>query len=220
MKLRLLKDDAGLSLTELLVVSVLMSVIIATAYMLLGAAQNMTDMSVAQSIASDEAQHAVDTMTMEIRQAQENEESKGAFKLAEANQVQFFLDGDRDGRPELVTYYVSGTSLVRTVAQPTNASTPFTFGTASAPVVVIKKLSNFAGPIFCYHGVDVDAAAVCVGGYKHGFNVIATTDPYATFPKIAMVGIYLQNQQASGGKVATVSSDVVARVRAVQNAVK
>ena len=74
-----LRDDSGLSLTELLVVSVLISVILAASYFLFGAASSMNNLAMARAIASDEAQRAVDQMSRDLRQAQENVAEKGVF---------------------------------------------------------------------------------------------------------------------------------------------
>jgi|GEM_PF-2694432 len=218
--MRILRDDTGLSLTELMVVSVLMSVIIATVYMLFGAASAITDTSSARAIAGDEAQHAVDKMTMDLRQAQENEDGKGAFTISLENKVQFFVDLTHDARPEKVTYYITGTNLYRTVASPTNNVPPFTFGAAGAPQLMVAGIDPAGGSLFCYHGVIADSGATCANGHKHGFNVITSNDPYSTEPKIAMVGINLVNKQSSGGRTVTVYSNALARARALQNEVK
>jgi len=218
--MRIKLDDRGLTLVELLVVSTLMSMVIVSTYLLLSTTQNVSSMSMAQSFAYDEAQHAVDTMTMEIRQAQENEEGRGAFTIAEPNRVQFFLDTNGDGRPELVTYYVDSGKLYRTVAPATNTEPPFSFGPPGVATIIISHLDSSTEAIFCYHGTEIDDTVVCVGGYKHGFSTISTADPYSTSPKITMVGLYLVNQQSFGDRTVSVITDVLARVRSVQNIVK
>ena len=212
-------DDRGVTLAELLVVSVLMSVVIVSTYLLLGTTQNISNVSMAQSLASDEAQHAVDMMTSEIRQAQENEEGHGAFTIAEPSRVQFFFDANGDGRPELITYYVDSGKLYRTVTPATNTEPPFTFGPPGVATTIISHLDS-SEAIFCYHGTEINDTVVCAGGYKHGFSTISTADPYSTSPKITMVGLYLVNQQSFGDRTVSVITDVLARVRSVQNIVK
>jgi prepilin-type N-terminal cleavage/methylation domain-containing protein len=218
--MRFFRDDKGLSLTELMVVSVLMSIIIATVYMLFGAAANITGNATARAVAGDEATRAIDKMTMDIRQAQESGESKGAFTIAEANRVQFFVDLTHDGKPEQVTYYVTGTKLYRTVASPTNAIPPFTYSAAGTPQVMVTGIDSTGGSLFCYHDITVNNTATCANAQKHGFNIVTTTDPYSTEPKIAMVGVNLWNKQSSGGKTITVHANAVARVRSILNTVK
>jgi prepilin-type N-terminal cleavage/methylation domain-containing protein len=214
-----LRDDSGLSLTELLVVSVLISVILAASYFMFAAAQSMNNIAMARSIASDESQSAIDRMSLELRQAQENVPDNGVFKLAGASDMKFYSDLDHDGRPELVRYYVEGGSLKRTVAPPTNNAPPFTNPTPGAPKVLVKTLGTSAGPVFCYHSTVVNTIAAC-GTAKHGFNIVTTSDPYNTTPKISMVGIKIDDVSKSGDKTITVISRALVRMRTVENTVK
>lgn len=218
-----IRDDRGMSLTELLVVSVLMSVIIATAYMLFGAAQTIGDSASARAIAADDAQTAIDKIGKELRQAVDNsstdDQSKdGAFTIAEANRVQFCSDVTGDGKPEQITYYVSGGNLVRTVAPPTNTEPLWTFGAAGAPTIEVENVSTAGAAIFCYHSDTVPATPVaCSAGQQHGFTIVNTTSPWTTDPKISMVGIHLVNSQSQGGRTSTQISDALIRLRASQN---
>jgi len=217
-----IRDDRGMSLTELLVVSVLMSVIIATAYMLFGAAQTIGDSASARAIAADDAQTAIDKIGKELRQAIDNtstdDQSKdGAFTIAEANRVQFCSDVTGDGKPELVTYYVSGGNLVRTVAPPTNSEPIWTFGAAGAPTVLVENVKTTSGNLFCYHELTPNTAAVCSAGQKHGFAIVNNASPWTTDPKISLVGIHLVNSQSQGGRTSTKISDALIRLRASQN---
>ena len=214
-----LRDDSGLTLTELLVVSVLILVILAAAYFMFGAAQSMNDLAMARANASDEAQAAIDLMSRELRQAQENVADKGAFKLAGANDMKFYSDLDHDGRPELVRYYVEGGSLKRTVAPPTNYAPEFNNPTPGPPTVLVRTLGTSAGPVFCYHGMTASTTALC-GTVKHGFAIVTTSDPYNTTPKITMVGIKLDDVNKSGDKTVTVISRALVRLRTVENTVK
>ena len=107
----------------------------------------MNNLAMARSIASDQAQLAVDQMSRDLRQAQENVAEKGVFVTAEANQMRFTADLDHDTKPELVRYYVSGGSLLRTVALPTAGQTtpPFTFQAPGTPRVLVEELGASAG---------------------------------------------------------------------------
>ncbi|MEI7814506.1 MAG: type II secretion system protein [Coriobacteriia bacterium] len=232
--MRRIRDDGGLSLTELLVVSVLMGVILATMYLLFGAASTIADRSTARAIATDEAQRAIDTMSREIRESQENrtpnDDSKGGvFTIAEPNRVQFFSDVNHDNGPELVTYYLSGSSLLRTVAPwnqaPTNTQ-PWTFGSAGTPKALVTNIDTAGGPIFCYHSKSPGTASCARGTYAvryHGFWILGSggtvTAPYDNKSPISMIGINLVNKQpSSGGNYETALSDSLVRLRASQNA--
>jgi prepilin-type N-terminal cleavage/methylation domain-containing protein len=212
-----LRDDSGLTLTELLVVSVLIGVILAASFVMFQAAGTMNDAAMARSNASDEAQAAIDVMTRDLRQAQEDSTDKnGVFRTANATEMKFSADTNNDARPELIRYYVEGGALKRTVAPPTNVAPPFTYGAAGTPKVLVRVLGTSADPLFCYHGVAVNTAAVC-GTAKHGFVVISTTSPYTTSPKISMVGITLSGIGTSGTKQTAVTSRVLVRMRTTEN---
>jgi len=211
-----------MSLTELLVVSVLMSVIIATAYMLFGAAQTIGDSASARAIAADDAQTAIDKIGKELRQAIDNsstqDETKGgAFTIAEANRVQFCSDVTGDGKPEQVTYYVAGGDLVRTVAPPTNSEALWTFGVAGAPTIEVENVDTSTGSLFCYHSNTVPVTPVaCSAGQQHGFTIVNSASPWTTEPKISMVGIHMVNSQSQGGRTSVKVSDALIRLRASQ----
>jgi prepilin-type N-terminal cleavage/methylation domain-containing protein len=212
-----IQDDSGMSLAELLVVAVLISVIMSASYFMFNAAQSMNDIAMARTSATDDAQAAIDRMTRELRQTQvDSTNENGVFRLANANEIKFMSDLDHDARPELVRYYVSGESLLRTVAKPTNTLPPFTYGSPGPPTVLVKKLGASAYPIFCFHGRTVDTSVVC-GTDKHGFAKITTTDPYNTKPKITLVGILLNVPGKSGSKTVTVTTRALVRMRTVDN---
>jgi len=219
-----ISDDSGMTLAELLVVSVLISVIIAASYFMFTAAQSMNDIAMARSSATDDAQSAIDKMTREFRQTQvdrtpDENPVGGVFKLAGANEAIFMSDLNRDQVPELVRYYVDSGALKRAVAPASNSQAPFTFGAYGAPTVLIKKLGTSAYPIFCYHTRTGDSTTVC-GPDKHGFVKVTTADPYNTSPKIAMVGILLNVPGTSGSKTVTVTTRALVRMRTVDNEVE
>ncbi|MEI8083690.1 MAG: prepilin-type N-terminal cleavage/methylation domain-containing protein, partial [Actinomycetes bacterium] len=63
------QDDRGLSLTELMVVVVLLGVIIGAAWSVMFAVEVMSDTLTARAVATDEAQVFLDTIGKELRQA-------------------------------------------------------------------------------------------------------------------------------------------------------
>ncbi len=215
-----LRDDSGTSLVELMVVCVLMIVVLSTAYMLFGAATTMANESEARAIASDNAQHAVETMTRELRQAVENEEGYGALIVSQPRQMEFFMDANRDDRPEKVKYYVVGSTLLRAVAPAIGTMPPFTHGTYGAGTPVLEDLTSTTDPIFCYHSTTPNTATTCSNGEQHGFDALAPASPLTTAPRISMVGIDLQNQARSGSNTVEMHTSALVRIRAVENVVK
>ena len=115
-----LRDDSGLSLTELLVVAVLVSVILAASYLLLVAVTTMTDQLIARADAATEAQAAVDQISLDLRQSQPpapttDSTSYGVFEgspLTNLNEMivisdSIYTTGALDYRPERIRYYVA-----------------------------------------------------------------------------------------------------------------
>jgi Tfp pilus assembly protein PilW len=224
--MRYLRDDKGLSLTELLVVCVLMVVVLATMFLLMGATQNMTNMASARAIAADEGQTATDLMARDLRQAQQNDDLKtlgapvdrGAFTIAEPTHMQFWSDVNNDQKPELVTYEVVGESLYRWVTPPTNTVAQFTYGTPTlAQRKRIVEHIDTTGGLFCYHEVTVDDVVVCASGEKHGFKVVSTATPLTTAQKICLVGIHLENSASSSNKTVDVTTSVLVKVRVISS---
>ncbi|NTU71096.1 MAG: hypothetical protein HGB10_04675 [Coriobacteriia bacterium] len=217
--MRFLDDDSGLTLTEFLIVAMLISVIITASYFMFNAAASMTDQTTARAYAQDEAQRAVDRMTRDLRQSmQDTSDNNGVVRIAEASQLKFSADVNADMKPEMIRYYIEGNSLKRTVALPTTSEVPYSYGSPGAPTILIKKLGTSAGTMFCYHSVDRNTTVYC-GPIKHGFNVVTTTDPFNTTPKISMIGVKLDTVGESGSKTVTVTSRVMVRIRTVENRV-
>jgi hypothetical protein len=220
-----LRDDSGLSLTELLVVSVLMLLVLGTAYMLFDTSTGMADVSEARVIASDNAQKAQELISRDLRQAQENYSGEsgvrpGALAVAKPDTIEFFMDETRDGRPERIKYYMQGTSLMRASAPPIGTEYEFSHGAFGTPKVILKNIRTDNGPVFCFHEVTEDPAVTCANGEKHGFKIVTTSSPLTTLPKIAMVGINLSNEEQAGGKKSTVHTSALIRIRSVENAVE
>jgi prepilin-type N-terminal cleavage/methylation domain-containing protein len=243
--MRYLREDSGLSLTELLVVSVLVGVILAASYFMFGAAQTMTNITMARSNANEEAQKAVELMSRELRQSQEDaawtqivtnpvgttDPGPGVFKFMGPSDMQFLSDVDNDGITELVRYYVDAGSLKRTVARQTNAnSSPPTYGTAGTPKILVKQIGTTAvGPVFCYHNTVPSTTTDCgTSGRpaKHGFAIVPyVAAPYSVYNYasktkgigISMVGIKVVASARSGDKTVEAVNAVLVRMRTTMN---
>jgi len=215
-----LRDDTGTSLAELLIVCVLMMLVLSTAYMLFGAATTMASESEAHAIAADNVQHAMDTMTRELRQAAENEEGMGAIIVAQPSTVEFYMDTNHDDKPDKVRYYVSGTSIMRAVALATGSTAPYAHGSYGPGSQLLTGLVSSSDPLFCYHSTTVDSMTTCANGEQHGFGTVTTTNPLTTAPKIAMVGVDLTNEAVSGNRAVSVHTSALIRIRSVENVVK
>jgi len=186
--------DAGFSLTELLIVCAIMPVILSAAYLVfITLSGNYSSIS-AQSEATSEAQRAMDIMVREIRQGQEITDGGGAIAVATPTSCSFYVDLDRDGRPERVTYYVDGTDLYRTEAAPVNPVYPY--GYVDPPAQRVVNLTTQSAVVFTYF--DKSAPTTVVTGTPNK-------------PTICAVGVHLSaSRPAQNGQVAV---DFTTRVK-------
>lgn len=138
-----LTDDRGFSLTELMMVTMLMSVILAAAYLAMGTVNKASDGMMARSQAFDSGQIAIERITREIRQAQTvTDASSGkVWRMASASStsISFWADIDHNGTLDRVTYTLSSGQVTRSLAVATKPYPgPADFGADSAPSVVAK----------------------------------------------------------------------------------
>lgn len=195
----LLRKDEGLSVAELLVVLVLMSLVISLAYLILNAAGNLADRSIARAAASDQSQAFVDRAGRELREAQEAVEDAGAFKEIGARRVVFYSDASGNSVPERITYYISDGAVYRTVATCSDTVIPFEhFGSDSAPQKLVDEVDPaWSGAIFTYYDED---------------NNI-TTNPAA----VARVDVEIRSRAESGQREWVSTAAAIARIRSVHN---
>jgi prepilin-type N-terminal cleavage/methylation domain-containing protein len=181
--MRFFRDDSGLSLTELLVVSVLIGVILASAYLLFGAGTNMTNLLTARSNAAYDAQRAVDQISEDLRQTQSTATSTDKHGVIEgtiaatqntlmiaSNVDTTVTAGDTAPAPELVEYSSEATGvyyrLVKRIARhdPAVHVPPFFTAPPTSPswgptTDVVPGLLLSVPPVFCFHRSPTSGAA-------------------------------------------------------------
>ena len=224
-------------MAELLVVVVLLGIVVTLVYMLVNAATAMTNSISARAIAQQESQRAIDRMSTDIREAMENRLQYGAVVNAGANDLQMYVNATGNGRPQLIRYWASGGSLWRTVQLASNATTPtdllaanpWTFGAASTPERIVQTLDTTHGDLFCYHDKITPATSSCPNGQDHELGVPDAghlANPLQLYPAekdppesqvISLIGINLANTQTEGQTTATIVSDVLVRIRSINN---
>jgi len=138
-----LTAEQGFSLTELVMVTMLMSVILAAAYMALQTVNTTSDGMMARSQAQDGGQIAIERMTREIRQAQTVTDSVSGktyrMAAASATSISFWADVDHNGTLDRVTYTLSSGQVTRVVAVATKQYPgPSDFGANGAATVITK----------------------------------------------------------------------------------
>ncbi len=199
-----LVDDEGFTLTELLVVSVLMLVVLAMTFMVLQATTAMSSTIEARSIASGESRLLIDRMTREFRQAVEIDEGEGVFDEALPRRCSFFTDLNHDGVPERVTYTVRGRAMYRAEADATTAVPPYQFGSDRAETIVIQSFKGgWNGNVFTYYTNENPPQEVHNG---HPEDASA-------------VKVWLVNSATSGAKTSYVDSSTWVKIRSVHNTI-
>jgi prepilin-type N-terminal cleavage/methylation domain-containing protein len=131
-----LAEQDGFSLVEVMIVTLLLGVILAAAYMALDMVTVVSDGIMARNQAQDQGQLAVEKMVRELRMVQPTSDDQ-RFPVMEAKRVTFYADIDHDGLLDRVTYTVSGSTLTRAVAYSGEVEPASTdFGADSAPVKI------------------------------------------------------------------------------------
>jgi len=208
--MKLLRDETGLTISELLVVVALMSLLLGVVYFVMNAAGAMADGSIARAAASDESQMFVDRVGRELRQAQDplahtQLTPVGAFAEIGARRCVVYTDVSGDNRPEKVTYYESNGGMYRTVAVCTDApmaATGYThFASPGDPTKLVTELDPaWAGAVFTYYDSTNNAQTSA-----------------AKIPTISRVDVVMRAHAKSGSREVVAASSVTARLRSVLN---
>lgn len=197
--------DAGFTVVELMVVSVLLVLVLGVGFVLMDTSGRMVNQAEATSVASDEARLALDKLGMELRQSQEVTDTAGIFATngMQSRQMIFYVDLKHDNYMDRVTYYMSGDSLMR---KETSSTTPIGIGSPnfrspeSTPKIMVQTISpTYSGAIFSYFKPD------------------GTT---ATLSKdCSAVSIRLIDQKVAGKVTVNVDLSTWAKLRSVLNSI-
>lgn len=196
--------DEGYSVSEMMIVAVLMAIVIVASYTLMGAATGMADAVQARTLAADEGRAVMDRITREFRQAYEIEDNEGAFEDARPRECVFYTDVNRDGIPEKVWYRVQSGTLYRAQASATTVLPPYTFGAFGPAEVLVESLDgSFTGNVFTYYDGDDPPDEV----------------PSGQAERVSAVKLRLVNGATVNKKTAFVDLSTWVKIRAVHNTI-
>lgn len=199
---RIARSEEGFTLTEMLVVTLLLSVILSAAYLLLDTATGIADRLEAQTIATEEGRVVLDQLSRELRQAYEINDNQGAFLVAQPREVVFYTDVGRDGIPDKVRYRVVDDKIYRAQASASTEMPPYTFSTFSSDQPVQGVLeSTWDDSLFTYY-TDANPPAVAT-----------------SLAGVSAVKIRLKNVVIRGQSAASVDITTWVKVRAVHNSI-
>jgi prepilin-type N-terminal cleavage/methylation domain-containing protein len=195
------RGEAGYTLVELLTVTVLLGVVLSTAYMVFGSVNSVAGQTNTSTASSDEARRAMVTVTSEIRQAVEATSGLGVFAAASGSSCTFYCDADHDNVPERVGYSVANGILTRTSQSSATSSAPFVFSGAVRSQVCISDLANGSGaPVFRYFDASGDETSVCADISLVRVSIVARS---------VIDGVTGLADMTSDVKVRSVNSDVL-----------
>jgi prepilin-type N-terminal cleavage/methylation domain-containing protein len=211
------RDDRGFSLTELLVVSVMLVFVLSMAWALMYATSSMGNSLSAGAVATDESQVFLDNIGREMRQADNlkslaetstsNADAQAAFSEILPRETTFYVDLYHlgGGHANKVQYYMSGSSLMRREWAATNTTYPYTWsGSPTKTSVVVTTVdSAWSGPIFTYYTDDT-----------YPPTQITNVSQVAS---VTAVTVQVQDRQTWGGKTQSYGATMTVRVRAMDN---
>jgi prepilin-type N-terminal cleavage/methylation domain-containing protein len=201
--------SSGFTLTELAVATSLVAVLVAMSYLALNSVGAMSNRISAREQATSTSRIAIDRMTREIRQAADLNSGSSAFQINRPNKIQFFVDVDRNGVPERVTYYLQSNALYRVQASATSSQpTAANYSADSTPEVVISSVDPaWNQAMFTYWSAGTTVSPTP--------SVVTSANP----DLVGAVEIDLVALGKSADVTAAVTSEVMVRVRAVDNAI-
>lgn len=201
------REDAGFSLTELLVVAGLMVFVLGTTYTAFNAVGVMSDRIQAREQAASMSTVAVERMAREIRQARQLGDGSYAFKTTNPERAVFYVDLNHTGSPVRITYYVNNNALYRTQAVSAKlAPTDADYGAESTPKLIVPLTSGWTS-VFTYYDN---------GGFTSGSGNMSTfTSPtVVTAPATtSMVMITVKSSVKVGGSTMTGTTSTLVNVR-------
>lgn len=161
---RWITAEGGFSLTEVLVVSIMLGIILGAAWLAMGTVSNASDGIMARKIAQDKGELAIERIVREFRMTQGTGDQPNPILVdptSTATTLKFYGDVDHNGSLERVTYKVAGGLLTRQVAQSTPPSInalAANFGADSAPVTLAVVDPTLTSP-FVYLDTNNTAGA-------------------------------------------------------------
>lgn len=200
-------EDAGFSLTELMVVAGLMVFVLGTTYTAFNAVGVMSDRIQAREQAASMSTIAVERIAREIRQARQLGDGSYAFKTTNPERAVFYVDLNHTGSPVRITYYVTGNALYRTQAVSAKAApTDADYGAESTPKLIVPLASGFTSVFTYYDNGDFTSGS---GNMSTFTSPTVVTAPAST----TMVSITVRSSVKIGASTMTGTTSTLVNVR-------
>lgn len=145
---------AGFTLVELMMAIVLGSIFAVALYGFFFAGLDHARSQQTQALAQSTGRTAIDRMAADIRQAISPDGGLNPPVISVSpTALQIYVDGNRSAsattpRPQKVKYELLNGQLVRTTADPTNATPPWVYGAWNPPEVLVANVVNGSAAMF------------------------------------------------------------------------
>lgn len=143
------KKQTGFTLVEILVtigIFVLVSIIL---WSFIINSYKVQNFSMEQADAITEAQRGVETLVKELREALPGDNGAYPIEIANAQNIVFYADFDRDNAIEKVHYWLVGSDLKKGVTEPSGS--PLIYNPANEQIQTISRyVRNSSTPTFAY----------------------------------------------------------------------
>lgn len=109
--------------------------------------------------AHEETRRVISQFATELRSASQASDGSYPIAIASNTEITFFSDTDDDSIREKIRYYVSGSTLMKSVIVPTG--NPLSYATTSSGTVttLISALGATSTPVFSYYPKSYDGTA-------------------------------------------------------------
>ncbi|MFH1890822.1 MAG: hypothetical protein ABIJ91_04650 [Candidatus Kuenenbacteria bacterium] len=168
-----MKNNQGITILEIIVA---ISIFVAASIMIAGfITQNFKaqNFSLEQSSAINEARRGVETMVKELRETLPGDTGAYPIESANAQELIFYADYDRDTQIERVRYWLDGSEFKKGVIEASGS--PLSYSGEEEVHVISRYVRNYSTEMFKYRDGDYT-------------EIVAPADPTS----IKLVSIYLK----------------------------
>jgi prepilin-type N-terminal cleavage/methylation domain-containing protein len=141
-------SEEGFTMIELLMAVSIVSILSAMGYSFIMSGLKSTTFENEQSIAITTARRALDTMSVEIRGANDSDKGDYVISSIDKDSFVFYSDIDKDSSYEKVKYFKDNTSLKKVVYE---AGLDDLYATSSATTTIAEYLNNGTEAIFSFY---------------------------------------------------------------------
>lgn len=143
-------NNRGFTLIEVLITSVIFSMVITTAYFFWQFFNENYQFTLEQSQNLDESYNALTRIVRELREIETAQGGSFELELTHDQELIFYADVDQDNISERIRYWLDTTNLKRGITEP--SGDPIIYDSNNESVSIIaKNIANNLDPIFYYY---------------------------------------------------------------------